>query len=201
MAEKMADWPYDDDAAPEEVTELTWRCPDDKCDCAKLDEEAPMETFSVLLRSHEGETMPGARCRVLVHDRVVNEDTPNADGEGRLTVEIPRTPLFARVEWAPADTPKGPIYPYRRRYYVDVKEQPRVEAARRRLHNLGFSTQEAMRENVKAYQRHYGFPDINGFVDEIEDELTAHHDDGVVPSPPPAPPEEEPREEAEVERG
>lgn len=184
----MAAWPYDDDPSPEKVTELTWRCPGDLCDCAELHEDEPLESFSVLLRSHEGKVMAGARCRVLVHDRVVNEDTPNADGDGRITVEIPRAPTFARVEWAPADTPKEPIYPYRRRYYVDVKEQPRVEAARRRLHNLGFSSQENMRENVKAYQRHYGFPYINGFLDDIEDDLTAHHDDGVVPSPPPAAP-------------
>lgn len=127
--------------------------------------------------------MPNARCRVFVNDELVNEDNPFADGEGRIRIERRHKPVTARVEWAPHDTPRSPIYPYRKTYYVDLRTDSHVEAARRRLHNLGYSTYPEMRENIKDYQRNHGYRFISGLLEDIEDELTAYHDEGIEPKP------------------
>jgi hypothetical protein len=150
-----------------------------------MDEDAPTTTFSILLRAHGGEPMPGARCRVIVNDTVVNEDAPYADGEGRIELELGHEPVTARVEWAPGDTPLRPFYPYRKTYFVDLREDSREEAARRRLHNLGYSNYYDMTENIKDYQRNNGYRRATGLLDHIEDELIAYHDQGVEPEPAP----------------
>jgi len=132
--------------------------------------------------------MGGARCRVIINGRVVNEDTPYADGDGWLRLELTRSPHTARVEWAPANTPIDDLYPYRKSYYADLREDSASEAARRRLHNVGFSYYPSMEMNIKEFQREFGYPRATGRLRDIEADLIAYHDEGVPPSPPPRSP-------------
>ncbi len=79
-----------------------------------------------------------------------------------------------RVEWAPADTPHEPIDPYRKNFYVELRHEDRREATRRRLHNLGFSQQRTLGENIKEFQRHFGYPFVNGHLDGVVDDVAAY---------------------------
>jgi hypothetical protein len=174
-------WPYDSGQgqvvpAPQSPD---WTCPDGVCECAPLGGEDDAYELSVMLCAHDGERMPGARCRVLVHGKVVNEDTPNADGEGWLTVALAHAPQTVLLEWAPPDTPADPIYPYRRYYFVDTRADD-DEGLRRRLHNLGYTKHRSVAENVATFQRDYGLP-TSGRIADIETELVMFHDEGRVP--------------------
>jgi len=120
----------------------------------------------------------------------VNENKPYADGDGRLRLDLRHRPTTVRLEWAPSNTPVEPVYPYRKAYFADLREDAPREAARRRLHNLGFGHYRTLSENIKEFQREHGYPYVNGRLDDIEDDLIRYHDDGVVPSPPPKPPDD-----------
>jgi len=100
-----------------------------------------------------------------------------------IHVSLDRAASTVRVEWAPPQTPLAPIYPYRKSYFVDVDHPQREERARRRLHNLGFSSRKDLRGNVAEYQRQYGYPRITGELDDIERELIAFHDHHIEPPP------------------
>jgi hypothetical protein len=174
-------WPYDSGQgqvvpAPQSPD---WTCPDGVCECAPLGGEDDAYELSVMLCAHDGERMPGARCRVLVHGKVVNEDTPHADGEGWITVALAHAPQTVLLEWAPPDTPADPIYPYRRYYFVDTRADD-DEGLRRRLHNLGYTKHRSVAENVATFQRDYGLP-TSGRIADIETELVTFHDEGRVP--------------------
>lgn len=186
-----APWPYDDEDPPPDAAEPSWLCPGGTCDCHPPDAQFEPRRFTILLRDHEGAAMGGARCRVFVNGRLVNGDSPYADGEGRVSFELSRPAATARVEWAPPNTPIDPLYPYRKRYFVDLLPAQPTEAARRRLHNLGFGLFRSLSENVKEFQRAHGYPSVNGLLEEIEDDLQAYHDEGVEPSPPPQPAQDE----------
>ncbi len=174
-------WPYGDAALTETVPAPVWTCPEAVCVCG---EEPDVETctFSVQLRDHQGDIMPGARVRVFVNGRLVNDDHPYAQADSWLHLELARGTVTARVEWAPSHLPRDPIYPYVKTYYSDLREDYREEAARRRLHNVGFSHQPTLRENIKEYQREYGNGYVTGVLDHIEDELIAFHDFGIEPT-------------------
>ena len=128
--------------------------------------------------------MAGARCRLLVHDVEVNRASPYADGEGKIEVKLSREVETVFAEWAPADTPLEPEYPYRRQYYVDLALDDRDEAARRRLSNLGFSMWPSLHENIVEFQIHYDYPEPHGNLDDIEADLARYHDEGQVPVKP-----------------
>jgi hypothetical protein len=175
------DWPYDETETPiAEPNAPDWECPEGICECHHPDETGEKYEFSVMLFSPEGERMKGARCRILHHGRVMNESQPNADGSGWVTATVPHLPATVLVEWAPADMPRKPPYPFRKWYYVDL-ERTTNEAARRRLHNLGYSTRASLVENVKHFQRDQRVEHPSGKVEDIEQDLLDHHDDGMVP--------------------
>ncbi|MEP7122152.1 MAG: hypothetical protein ABJE95_14630 [Byssovorax sp.] len=85
------------------------------------------------------------------------------------------------IEWATPDTPQSSSFPFRRRYYVDLAEHDRDEAARRRLHNLGFLYFSTLNENVADFQGEYNYPVVNGQLDDIENDLRDFHDDAMLP--------------------
>ncbi|MEZ4315772.1 MAG: hypothetical protein R3F14_47755, partial [Polyangiaceae bacterium] len=81
------DWPYgDDDGTQLEESAPSWECPDESCHCREQDLEAEQVEVSILLFDPIGERMAGALCRVLYQGRVLNQDQPNADGSGWVTV-------------------------------------------------------------------------------------------------------------------
>jgi hypothetical protein len=177
----MSGWPYDDRPHPAPETNApSWQCPDETCACGAVHAEAEEVEFSVMLLSPEGERMSGARVRVFHQDRLLNEDEPNADGSGWITAVVPHAPAMVLLEWAPADTPSDPIYPFRKWYHVDL-DRPRREAAQRKLHNLGYSKKKSLGENVALFQLTYGYTQVSGNFEDIEADLASYHDEGRVP--------------------
>jgi hypothetical protein len=173
-------WPYDDDEGTSPGPDTpSWACPEDLCTChPPTGKEDPVE-FSVMLLSSTGERMPGAICRVTYQGQVINEPQPNADGSGWITAKVPRTPSTVLVEWAPADAPKTPGYPFRRRYYVTLAAQQ--EPPKRRLQNLGYVRAFTLVDNVRDFQRAYGYEQQTGNLDDIKDDLVVYHDEGRAP--------------------
>ncbi len=176
-----ADWPYSDSPQIAPPLAPSWRCPEAICECAPSDQEETL-TFSVILRESDGERMPGARCRVWVNGRIINEDEPYADGGGWLTVEVPRHVEWVFVEWAPAATPVQDLYPHRGSYFIDARVDDEREAGRRRLHNLGFSLRRTMEQNIRDYQGEYGRLPLTGKLEDIAVELENDHDFGAPPA-------------------
>jgi hypothetical protein len=175
-------WPYEDVEAHDVVdSDPSWACAAGICVChaAPAGAAAP-ERFSVLLCDERSAHMPGARCRVLANGILLNEGSPNADGGGRIALEASRLPAQVLVEWAPADTPSQPELPFRKLYYVDLAPGDRQEAARRRLHNLGYSARESLEENITDFQDAYHLG-AGGRLDDVEATLVAFHDQGRVP--------------------
>ncbi|MCA9618071.1 MAG: hypothetical protein KC731_03560 [Myxococcales bacterium] len=170
-------WPYDDPEIPVDPADLFWSCPVGICDCAGGEGHEPLE-FSVMLCTHEGERMSHARCRVWLNG-VVRNDVRNANHDGWMTVAVPHDVNSVFVEWAPEDTPLGPPYPYRKRYFVSLGEdETSEEADRRRLHNLGFTVYDTLEENVEDFQVEYDYDEITGHLPDIVADLRKFHDEG-----------------------
>ena len=180
-ASASKDWPYEDaDPVDVPVRGLIGECPDGKCACHPTGEGEPLD-FTVLLCDEQARPMPHARCRVLHRGQVANEAQPNADAEGWITVTVPHPPNTVTLEWAPADTPLYRRYPFRKRYHVDLKEETGRYSLQRRLHNLGFSRRRVLEENVKEFQRAFGYEAITGDVEDIRPDLLKFHDEGGLP--------------------
>jgi hypothetical protein len=174
------DWPYDDDTEAPAEPAPSWDCPDDTCACHATSAAEDEYEFSVMLLSPEGERMPGAICRMRYQGRVINEPQPRADGAGWVTAKIPRVPSTVLIEWAPEDAPRTPGYPFRRRHYVELSET-KHEAGRRRMHNLGHSVKHSLADNIRSFQRAYGYEEVTGTLSDIEDDLVVFHDQGRAP--------------------
>jgi hypothetical protein len=59
--------------------------------------------------------------------------------------------------------------------YIDLAESDQEEAMKRRLHNLGYSLGETLADNVKAFQRDYGFRQT-AEIRDIKDIVKEWHD-------------------------
>jgi N-acetyl-anhydromuramyl-L-alanine amidase AmpD len=174
-------WPYEDHALEDPPRSgPTWACPDGSCECHPVQEGEPRE-LTLLLTDDHARSIPGARCRVLYQGRVLNPDQPNADAEGWLSVAVTHPVHLVTLEWAPPDTPVVPRYPFRMHHYVDLGEDDDRAAARRRLHNLGFSEHALLSENIKEFQRAFGYAPITGNLEDIRSDLLLFHDKGWIP--------------------
>lgn len=178
--ESGAPWPYATVDAGEVEGAPAWMCPEETCTCSEHQPSAETYEFSVMLCAPDGERMPGARCRILANGKLANTDMPYADGEGWVTAVVTRVPETVLVEWAPAELPDSPRLPYRRRYYVNLREDSERESTRRRLHNLGFSYFPTLRENIKDFQCEYGEV-ITGEIADVAEKLRLYHDAAMVP--------------------
>lgn len=176
-----AHWPYTRIEEHQSTSEPSWDCPEGICSCSEGEHPADGYEFSIMLCDRDGVRMRGARCRVVVNGILANPDEPFADAEGWITVAVPHEPKSVAVEWASPDTPLDAGLPHRRRYYVDLREEDREEAARRRLHNLGFSVLPTLHENTQDFQREYGYEERDGEIDTIWADLCAYHDEAMVP--------------------
>ena len=179
--EEEADWPYEKIETIGTEDPPSWTCPEEKCTCSEREDEAEPFKFSVMLCAPDGTRMKGARCRVVANGILANPDRPNADGSGWISVEIKHAPETVWVEWAPANTPIRPDLPYRRRYYVDLREDDFDEATRRRLYNLGFAHLDTLRQNVEDFQCEYDHPVITGEPADIYPQLRLFHDAALLP--------------------
>ena len=132
----------------------------------------------VFFFDHAAERMPGAKCQIIAGGKVIS--TGEAAGpDAGLVVEIAPTTTTLFVEWAPADLPQGPRFPYRKLYHVKhaFEVDQRVQS---RLHNIGFSGQTSLRENVLDFQRSYALTPT-GVASDIDGVLRAFHDEGTLP--------------------
>jgi hypothetical protein len=123
--------------------------------------------------------MKGARCRVLENGELVNKEHPYADGSGAVPVKVRASTRVLELEWAPPELPLGPGYPYRKQYYLDLGDSTE-QGVHRRLHNLGFSSQSALDDNIRDFQRAYLQPPT-GRIEHVQLELASFHDDGTLP--------------------
>jgi N-acetyl-anhydromuramyl-L-alanine amidase AmpD len=173
-------WPYEDVLLPA-PPEPRWTCPEGLCDCTPSREHDQRRQLAVMLYDHHGRAMSGARFRVHVYGRVIDDEL-FADAAGWAGVLVRGEPDSVVLEWAPADTPHTSPYPYRMRYYVVLPHDDPDEADRRRLHNLGYQSGLSTRQNVAQFQADLGYPHVNGRLDDIRRDLALYHDEGRFPS-------------------
>ena len=178
--ESGAPWPYDAvEAEDEDAGVPTWKCPGGLCECHPTEGEAERAAHRILFFDAGARRMNGARCRVLENGELINKEHPYADGGGAVPVKIRASTRVLELEWAPAELPIGPGFPYLKRYYLDLGEGTE-QGVHRRLHNLGFSVHSAIDENIRDFQRAY-LQTPTGMVDHVKVELSSFHDDGALP--------------------
>jgi hypothetical protein len=181
--ESGAPWPYEAvEPAQRDPGKPTWECPGGSCDCHPPEGEAERHDHTILFFDPEAKKMPGARCRVLEGDQLLNKDAPFADGSGAVAVKVRPRSRVLELEWAPADLPVRPGYPYRKQYYLDLGHQS-AQCAERRMHNLGFSAHPTLEANVRDFQRTYLQPET-GRIEDVEVQLASFHDEGLLPPVP-----------------
>jgi hypothetical protein len=79
------------------------------------------------------------------------------------------------VEWGHAeDDPQA--YLFSRKIYLEMDSLDESEQLRRRLHNLGYSYEAELADNVRAFQIDYGL-DPTGVPDDVKAMLRGWHDD------------------------
>lgn len=154
--ESGAPWPYPDVDEPDDPNPgvPTWECPGGICQCHSLRGDAKRNDHRVHFFDHEVKRMPGARCRVFEDGQLVNKESPYADGSGAISVKIRPGTRSLRLEWAPADLPEGPRYPFRRIYHVTL-EPGGERGVQQRLENIGFFAYNTIEDNVRDFQREY----------------------------------------------
>ena len=181
--ESGAPWPYEAaQAGHADEEEPTWECPDDTCQCHAPEGETERVDHTIVLFDHEAKRMGGARCRVLENGQLANKDAPFADGGGKVPVKLRPGTRTLMLEWAPADVPEGPRFPFRKLYHLNLGEK-QDEGVERRLHNLGFVSHTTLEENISDFQRTYG-KKVTGKVADVEADLIAYHDAAALPPVP-----------------
>lgn len=155
-----APWAYPDEPSDEDdtlVSAPTWDCPGGSCYCHT---KPLVGEHRLFLFDRMGHRMPGARCRVLVGRRELNQRMPFADGRGSVLFPVHGAVGDVTVEWAPAEMPREPEYPYRVRYAAPnlTDHDDDREHVRRRLANLGFSRFSKLNDNVGDFQQALGRP-------------------------------------------
>lgn len=174
------EWPYPEPARPPpKLDRPTWKCPEATCVCHPIDDSDEEVEVKIVMRDHELSRLPNAICRIEA-PALIGEQVTRADGQGRLTAQFLRRPRSIDVSWAPAQAPQGHPYPCRKRFYVDLPADDRVEAAARRLHNLGFSDHSDISHNIADFQRSFGYT-LTAELDDAEGPLVLHHDEAADP--------------------
>lgn len=183
--ESGAPWPYPIATFDEPLRDgmPTWTCPGGTCVCHPGSGELETAEHRVVLFDHRGVRMPGARCRVLADGLLLTDAAPYADTTATIRVTPAVGTQTLRIEWAPADLPLNGPFPYHRQYFLDLGASG-AQAARRRLHNLGFSAHLTLKGNVAHFQRTYGLKET-GRHEDVGDTLVAFHDLGLLPPPTP----------------
>ena len=168
-------WTYPKEVKPPRgLSRPEWGCPEDACVCHPVDNVEEEVELEIVLRDYELQRMGGAVCYVespaLIGDPIVV-----ADGEGAIKLTCWYEPKTIVLNWAPPGLPKGPPWPYRKVYYVDLREGDEAESTARRLHNLGFSDKPSLEENIAEFQRSYGYT-MSGEVPHAKGPLVKHHE-------------------------
>src|SRR4051794_31981598 len=120
--ESGAPWPYEPaDGDPDEEGVPAWECPEALCECHPPEgEKAERRPHKIFFHDERAKKRSGARCRVFENGKLINLESPWADGAGAVSVEIFHSTRALRLEWAPAELPMDPHYPFRKAYHVDL---------------------------------------------------------------------------------
>jgi peptidoglycan hydrolase-like protein with peptidoglycan-binding domain len=111
----------------------------------------------------------------------------NTDSDGFVQTGELELPDRCQVKWAPTSTmpPSDDLLIYTLDAFVNLDGQGDDAAVRMRLSNLGYRFGDAMRDDIKAFQRERGLPET-GEVSDVKDQLAAVHD-SFAPASKPAP--------------
>ena len=82
-----------------------------------------------------------------------------ADSEGFVKMQVAGIPEECLVEWGHAEEEGSEAYLFSRRIYLQMKDLEEDEEMKRRLHNLGYTYENPLKESVQAFRRDYGLGD------------------------------------------
>jgi hypothetical protein len=178
--ESGAPWPYEPvEQADPEPGVPTWACPTGDCDCHPPTGEEQKVDHRIVFFDSEAVRMPGARCRIVENGKLLNKESPYADGKAEIGVKLRPGARSLEIEWSPAHVPQQEPYPFRKLYHVDLGDS-RDNWVHRRLHNIGFSQEPMLEDNVRDFQRAYHHA-VTGRPEDVEGELGVYHDRGALP--------------------
>ena len=141
------------------------------------------KTLMIRLLDPYAKPIPKARYRLTIGQQQPWEGI--ADEDGWLVIREVEIPPTCHVQWsrptadeqiATGETQATAIdYEYELEVYVELEESNEEEAMKRRLHNLGYSSEADLAGNIKAFQHDYGRPET-GEIQDIRDVLIDWHD-------------------------
>jgi hypothetical protein len=170
-------WPYPSPEITAPPAEPTWECPDGLCQCHPHEPEDAAREIAVLLRDDVRNRMPGARCRIWFHGRILVDEI-QADAGGWVRARVPSRAKVLYLEWAPASLPLAGGYPISKHYIVDVRASQCRDAVRRRLANIGHHQHRTLAANVREFQIDRGL-EPSGDYRDVDLPLQAFHDLGI----------------------
>lgn len=145
-------------------------------------EAVRLRTIALRLLDSDKEAVAGAHYRIELQLGVVLEGT--ADDQGRLLHEDVLAPGRIQVRWGTDEERKrydGQL-PHVLDLFLELPVDDPQEAARRRLHNLGYLPELDLGHATRHFQQDYGLPD-SGEIDAVtQAKLTVVHEAGLAKS-------------------
>lgn len=171
-------WPYPPPPGKLQPSVPTWDCPEGRCVCTEPVLPVESEEHTVFLHDDRSRRMPHAQCRVHLRGRPL-ESPVQADATGAVSFATPPGVRTLILEWAPAEAPLEPTFPYRRVYHLE----PGVDgeqAVQKRLEHIGVSRDLLLEDQIREFQAAYGLH-LDGEVESVLAPLLAYHDTGMLP--------------------
>ena len=160
--------------------------------------ETVLRSFRIRLLDPFSQPMPFAPYRVSTLQAEGGQEAQNgivstnskADSQGWAVIRDVSQPVRARVEWRYPVEGEGQgthslPFCYSREIFLCIPDDPQqeMEAARQRLHNLGYAAGKTLGDNIRKFQRAYGYEET-GRLEDIKENLWIYHDSA---DPPPLP--------------
>ena len=91
-----------------------------------------------------------------------------SDGEGFIRIAIRLEAERCRLNWDPVMGESGQIqsYNFQTNFFIDMLDSSSEDGIKRRLHNMGYSTERSYESNLLDFQAHYNL-EISGTADEV----------------------------------
>jgi outer membrane protein OmpA-like peptidoglycan-associated protein len=145
-------------------------------------EAVQLRTIALRLLDSDKEAVGGAHYRIELQLDEVLEGV--ADDEGRLRHEDVLAPGRIEVKWGSDEERAryGGQLPHAIDLYLELPADDPSEAARRRLHNLGYVPHIDLRHATRHFQQDHGLPDSGELDAATEAKLAAVHEGGLAKS-------------------
>ncbi len=139
-------------------------------------------TIALRLLDSDKEAVSGAHYRLELQLDEVIEGV--ADAEGRLRHEDVLAPGRIKVRWGTDEDLEryDGALPYLIDLYLELPADDPPEAARRRLHNLGYLPDADLGHATRHFQQDYGLPDTGQLDAATQAKLAAVHEAGLAKS-------------------